>query len=91
VDTISQQDFRKNREDEEGIIINAWSLGHYARLKQWKTLTINKAVAKEQEAKIKADFMMGKMVNERVKGPMTFKTFTNVYFADPKIQRQPIF
>ena len=62
-----------------------------ARLKRWKTLTPNKTVAKQQEAKIKTDLMMGKIVTERQKGPLTFKALTDAYLADPKIQRQRIY
>jgi integrase len=62
-----------------------------AKLKRWKTLTDNKTLAKQQEAKIKTDLMMGKIVSERVKGPMTFKALTDAYLADPKIQRQTIY
>lgn len=62
-----------------------------AKLKRWKTLTENKTLAKQQEAKIKTDLMMGKIQSERVKGPMTFKALTDAYLADPKIQRQRIY
>ncbi len=62
-----------------------------AKLKRWKTLTTNKTVANQQEAKIKTDLMMGKISSERLKGPMTFKALTIVYLADPKIQRQRIY
>jgi len=62
-----------------------------SKLKRWKTLTTNKTVAEQQEAKIKTDLMMGKISSERLKGPMTFKALTNAYLADPKIQRQRIF
>ncbi len=32
-----------------------------AKLKRWKTLTPNKTMAKQQEAKIKTDLMMGRI------------------------------
>ena len=32
-----------------------------SKLKRWKTLTTNKTVAKQQEAMIKTDLMMGRM------------------------------
>jgi len=62
-----------------------------SKLKRWKTLTPNKTMAKQQEAKIKTDLMMGKIVSERLKGPMRFKALTTAYLADPKIQRQRIY
>ena len=62
-----------------------------AKLKRWKTLTTNKTLAGQQEAKIKTDLMMGKILSKRLKGPMTFKALTTVYLADPKIQRQQIY
>lgn len=62
-----------------------------SKLKRWKTLTPNKTVAKQQEALIKTDLMMGRITSERLKGPMTFKALTTIYLADPKIQRQRIY
>jgi len=54
-----------------------------AKLKRWKTLTTNQIVAKQHEAMIKTDLMMGKIVRERVKGPMTFKALTDADLAGP--------
>ena len=62
-----------------------------SKLKRWKTLTSNKTMAKQQEAKIKTDLMMGKVVTERLAGPMTIKALTTGYLDDPKIQHQRIF
>jgi integrase len=62
-----------------------------SKLKRWKTLTPNRTIAKQQEAKIKTDLMMGRIVSERLKGPMSFKALTTAYLADPKIQRQRIY
>ncbi|MEC4671981.1 MAG: tyrosine-type recombinase/integrase [Nitrospirota bacterium] len=38
-----------------------------ARIKRWKTAASNKTVAKQQEAKIKTDLMMGKVRSEKTK------------------------
>ena len=62
-----------------------------AKVKRWKTSTANRTLAGQQEAKIKTDLMMGRIVSERIKGPMTFKALTDAYLADPKIQRQRIY
>ncbi len=51
-----------------------------AKLKRWKTSTINKTVAKQQEAIIKTDLMKGKMVSERVQSlAMTFAQWAKEY------------
>lgn len=62
-----------------------------AKLKRWKSLTPNKTVAKQQEAKIKTDLMMEKIGSGCLKGEMSFKALITAYLADQKIQRQPIY
>jgi len=51
-----------------------------AKLKRWKTFSTNKTVAKQQEAKIKTDLMMGKISSDRVRSEsMTFTEWASEY------------
>jgi integrase len=49
-----------------------------AKLKRWKTLTTNKTMAQQQEAKIQTDLMMGKITSERTK-LITFSQWAETY------------
>lgn len=51
------------------------------KVKRWKTGTANKALAKQQEAKIKTDLMMGQIKNGREAGQMTFRALANIYLG----------
>lgn len=59
-----------------------------ARLKRWKVSSLNKTVAKQQEALIKTDLMKGLVKSDQVQGPMTFKTLTEGYLALPRVMAQ---
>ncbi|MDA1305466.1 MAG: tyrosine-type recombinase/integrase [Nitrospirae bacterium] len=62
-----------------------------AKVKRWKTGTLNKTMAKQQEAMIKTDLMKGMIVSARVKGPVTFKALGEGYLAFPDVKRQSSF
>jgi len=59
-----------------------------AKLKRWKTLTPNKTLAKQQEAKIKTDLMMGRITNGENGQTKTFHSLTTQYLQRADIQRQ---
>ncbi len=59
-----------------------------ARLKRWKVNSLNKAVAKQQEALIMTDLMKGIVKSDQVQGPMTFKALTEAYLALPRVMVQ---
>jgi len=59
-----------------------------AKLKRWKTLTTNKTMAKQQEAKIKTDLMMGKMKSAQCQNLLSFKELAKVYVSHPTVQKQ---
>jgi len=51
-----------------------------ARIKRWKTGTPNRTLAKQQEAMIKTDLMMGKILSDRVQSTrMTFAHWAKEY------------
>jgi len=52
--------------------------GTIGRMKRWKTGTTNKTVAKQWEAKIKTDLLMGKITSERSKS-VTFSQWAETY------------
>ncbi|MCB9711677.1 MAG: site-specific integrase [Nitrospiraceae bacterium] len=54
--------------------------GGIGRMKRWKTGTPNKTVAKQWEAKIKTDLVMGKIRSEKIK-QMTFAEWGKRYLA----------
>ena len=62
-----------------------------ARLKRWKTLTPNKTVAKQQEAKIKTDLMMGKIKSERESCYMNFQALARMYLNSQTVQKHKTF
>ncbi len=57
-----------------------------AKLKRWKTLTTNKTVAGQQEAKIKTDLMMGKISSEKVK-VITFGQWCEIYLKLESVKK----
>ncbi len=57
-----------------------------AKLKRWKTLTTNKTMAKQQEAKIKTDLMMGKISSEKVK-VITFGQWCEIYLKLESVKK----
>jgi len=57
-----------------------------SKLKRWKTLTTNKTVAKQQEAKIKTDLMMGKISSEKIK-VITFGQWCETYLKLESVQK----
>lgn len=59
-----------------------------AKLKRWKTLTTNKTLAKQQEAKIKTDLMMGRIKSVEDGQSRTFRTLATQYLQLADIQRQ---
>ena len=59
-----------------------------ARLKRWKVNSLNRAVAKQQEALIMTDLMKGIVKSDQVQGPMTFKALTEAYLALPLVMAQ---
>jgi hypothetical protein len=59
-----------------------------AKLKRWKTLTTNKTVAKQQEAKIKTDLMMGAIKSEQCKNHFSFRDLAKFYLSHPSVLRQ---
>lgn len=51
-----------------------------AKVKRWKTGTKNRTIARQQEAKIKTDLMMGKISSKKVRSvAMTFKEWASEY------------
>jgi hypothetical protein len=61
-----------------------------ARLKRWKVGSTNRTIAKQQEALIKTDLMMGTIKSEHVQGPTSFDAHTERYLAAPQIKKQAI-
>ena len=59
-----------------------------AKLKRWKVSSLNKTVAKQQEALIKTDLMKGLIKSNQVQGPMTFKALAGAYLALPRVKAQ---
>jgi hypothetical protein len=59
-----------------------------AKLKRWKVSSLNKTVAKQQEALIKTDLMKGIVKSDQVQGPMTFKALAEAYLALPRVMAQ---
>src|SRR5262249_38009305 len=59
-----------------------------AKLKRWKVCSLNKTVAKQQEALIKTDLMKGIVKSDQVQGPMTFKALAEAYLALPRVKEQ---
>ena len=58
------------------------------KLKRWKTSTTNKTVAKQQEAKIKTDLMMGKILSDRVQSTrVTFAHWAKEYVEIEEVRR----
>ncbi len=58
-----------------------WGRGNpTAKLKRWKTHTTNKTMAKQQEAKIKTDLMMGKIPSE-ISKPIFFAEWGETYLG----------
>ena len=51
-----------------------------AKLKRWKTNTTNKTVAKQQEAKIKTDLMMGRMISDKIRS-VPFSEWADIYLG----------
>lgn len=51
-----------------------------AKVKRWKTGTTNKTVAKQQEAKIKTDLMMGQIRSEKIKR-LSFTEWGELYLS----------
>ena len=59
-----------------------------AKLKRWKTLTTNKTVAKQQEAMIKTDLMMGRIKSAEDGQTKTFRFLATLYLRLADIKRQ---
>ena len=59
-----------------------------AILKRWKVKSLNRTVAKQQEALIMTDLMKGLVKSEQVQGPMTFKALAEAYLALPRVMAQ---
>jgi integrase len=59
-----------------------------ATLKRWKVSSLNKTVAKQQEALIKTDLMKGIVKSDQVQGPITFKALAEAYLALPRVMAQ---
>lgn len=59
-----------------------------AKLKRWKTLTSNKTLAKQQEAKIKTELMMGQIRSEVNGQARTFRYLASQYLGLADIKRQ---
>jgi integrase len=59
-----------------------------AKLKRWKTGTKNKTLAREQEACIKRDLMVGIIKSDRLSGPVTFKALAALYLDATENRRQ---
>jgi len=59
-----------------------------AKLKRWKVCSLNKTVAKQQEALIKTDLMKGIVKSDQVQGPLTFKALAEAYLALPRVKEQ---
>ena len=65
----------------------AWGRGNpVAKLKRWKTHTTNKTMAKQQEAKIKTDLMMGKISSEKIK-VITFGQWCETYLKLESVKK----
>src|SRR5262245_3083064 len=62
-----------------------------ARLKRWKVSSLNRTIAKQQEALIKTELMKGLIKSEHVQGPVSFKNLAELYLAAPEIQRQALY
>jgi integrase len=59
-----------------------------AKLKRWKTLTSNKTLAGQQEAKIKTDLMMGRIKSVEDGQTKTFRSLATQYLQLADIKRQ---
>ena len=59
-----------------------------AKLKRWKVGSLNRTLAKQQEAIIKTDLMKGLVKSDRLQGPMTFRMLAESYLEAPEIKRQ---
>ena len=65
---------------DDGKVLTLASGIRGAKVKRWKTVTTNKTVAKQQEAKIKTDLMMRRILSGRVKSLiMTFAQWASEY------------
>jgi hypothetical protein len=62
-----------------------------ARLKRWKVGSTNRTIAKQQEALIKTDLMMGTIKSEHVQEPTSFDAHTECYLAAPEIKKQAVY
>ncbi|GKS62891.1 integrase [Nitrospira sp.] len=71
---------------DDGKTLSLASAAKGGRLKRWKVGSVNKTVAKQQEALIKTDLMKGvfKSENER---SLTFAEWAEIYLASEEIQR----
>ena len=59
-----------------------------AKLKRWKVSSLNKTMAKQQEALLKTNLMKGLVKSDQVQGPMTFKVLAEAYLALPRVMAQ---
>jgi integrase len=57
-----------------------------ARLKRWKVGCLNKGIARDMEAKIKTDLLMGKLHSEDAK-PILFSEWAKTYLALEEVSR----
>lgn len=62
-----------------------------AKIRRWKTGTTNRTLAKQQEALIKTELLKGIVKSERNELPLTFKSLTDRYLAEPAVQHQVIY
>ena len=62
----------KFRVGDDDTVLSLSPNGAFGRMKGWKTGTPNKTVAKEWEAKLKTDLLMGKILSSHGKA-MSFK------------------
>jgi integrase len=59
-----------------------------SKLKRWKVSSLNKTVAKQQEALIKTDLMKGIVKSDQVQGPMKFGALAEAYLALSRVIAQ---
>ena len=59
-----------------------------AKLKRWKVNSLNKTVAKQQDAMIMTNLMKGIVKSDHFQGQMTFKALAEAYLALPRVKEQ---
>jgi hypothetical protein len=61
--------------------------GSPGRLKRWKVGTLNKTIARQQEALIKTDLLKGILKSEQVEAPKTFEQWAGEYIQIEEVKR----